>query len=163
MELNMDFVPQLPRDSDQLKQTLAKAHRNCQEMELVGLQLEEAISRLEAENRQRRRQQLERTLQKMQNPLENGFLWETRFLEKNAKIIARVKTTDHQINNLRDNHWALFLSMMLTKYLKQAMALATYEVLEDGTFYGEIPGFEGVYAIDILAALKVRRFLNLTI
>ncbi|NCR14920.1 MAG: hypothetical protein EWV49_03835 [Microcystis aeruginosa Ma_QC_Ch_20071001_S25] len=74
MELNMDFVPQLPRDSDQLKQTLAKAHRNCQEMELVGLQLEEAISRLEAENRQRRRQQLERTLQKMQNPLENGFL-----------------------------------------------------------------------------------------
>ena len=53
---------------------MAKAHRNCQEMELVGLQLEEAISRLEAENRQRRRQQLERTLQKMQNPLENGFL-----------------------------------------------------------------------------------------
>lgn len=36
--------------------------------------------------------------------------------------------------------------MMLTKYLKQAMELATYEVLEDGTFYGEIPGFEGVYA-----------------
>jgi hypothetical protein len=35
-------------------------------MELVGLQLEEAISRLEAENRQRRRQQLEN--------LENGFL-----------------------------------------------------------------------------------------
>ncbi|OPF19489.1 hypothetical protein B1L04_09350 [Microcystis aeruginosa KW] len=35
---------------------------------------------------------------------------------------------------------------MLTKYLKQAMELATYEVLEDGTFYGEIPGFEGVYA-----------------
>jgi hypothetical protein len=53
--------------------------------------------------------------------------------------------------------------MMLTKYLKQAMALATYEVLEDGTFYGEIPGFEGVYAIDILAALLGRRFLNLTI
>ena len=124
-------------------------------MELVGLQWEEAISRLEAENRQRRRQQLEN--------LENGFLWETRFLEKNAKIIARVKTTDHQIDNLRDNHRALFLSMMLTKYLKQAMELATYEVLEDGTFYGEIPGFEGVYAIDILAALKVRRFLNLTI
>ena len=62
----MDFVPQLPRYSDKLKQTLAKAHRNCQEMELVGLQLEEAISRLEAENRQRRRQQLEN--------LENGFL-----------------------------------------------------------------------------------------
>jgi hypothetical protein len=64
MELIMDFVPQLPRDSDKLKQTLAKAHRNCQEMELVGLQLEEAISRLEAENRQRRRQQIERTLER---------------------------------------------------------------------------------------------------
>lgn len=57
----MDFISQLPRNPDRLKQTLAKAHRNCQEMELVGLQLEEAISRLEAENRQRRRQQLERT------------------------------------------------------------------------------------------------------
>ncbi len=31
----MDFVPQLPRDSDQLKQTLAKAHRNCQEMDMT--------------------------------------------------------------------------------------------------------------------------------
>lgn len=41
----MDFISQLPWDSDQLKETLAKAHRNCQEMELVGLQLEEAISR----------------------------------------------------------------------------------------------------------------------
>ena len=58
----MDFVPKLPCDPDKLKQTLAKAHRNCQEMELVGLQLEEAVSRLEAENRQRRRQQLEKTL-----------------------------------------------------------------------------------------------------
>lgn len=35
---------------------------------------------------------------------------------------------------------------MLTKYLKQAMELATYEILEDGTFYGEIPGCQGVYA-----------------
>ena len=26
------------------------------------------------------------------------------------------------------------------------MALATYEILEDKTFYGEIPGFKGVYA-----------------
>ena len=35
---------------------------------------------------------------------------------------------------------------MLTQYLKQAMELATYETLEDGTIYGEIPGFQGVYA-----------------
>ncbi|MFH0801845.1 MAG: type II toxin-antitoxin system HicB family antitoxin [bacterium] len=36
---------------------------------------------------------------------------------------------------------------MLTRYLNSAMHLAKYEILtEDGTFYGEIPGFKGVYA-----------------
>ncbi len=36
---------------------------------------------------------------------------------------------------------------MLTKYLQEALRRAKYEILsDDGTFYGEIPGFEGVYA-----------------
>lgn len=35
---------------------------------------------------------------------------------------------------------------MLTKYIQTAMRRATYEILEDGTYYGEIEGFEGVYA-----------------
>ncbi|HEY3138131.1 MAG TPA: type II toxin-antitoxin system HicB family antitoxin, partial [Blastocatellia bacterium] len=36
---------------------------------------------------------------------------------------------------------------MLTKYIQAAMRQAKYEILsDDGTFYGEIPGFEGVYA-----------------
>ena len=36
---------------------------------------------------------------------------------------------------------------MLTKYLRAAMHRAKYEILaDDGTFYGEIPGFEGVYS-----------------
>ena len=36
---------------------------------------------------------------------------------------------------------------MLTKYIESAMAKAKYEILqEDNSFYGEIPGFEGVYA-----------------
>ena len=36
---------------------------------------------------------------------------------------------------------------MLTKYLRAAMAHAKYEILsDDRTFYGEIPGFNGVYA-----------------
>ncbi len=36
---------------------------------------------------------------------------------------------------------------MLTEYLHGAMRKATYEILkDDGTFYGEIPGFQGVYA-----------------
>ena len=36
---------------------------------------------------------------------------------------------------------------MLTEYLRKAMAKARYEILagEEG-FYGEIPGFQGVYA-----------------
>jgi predicted RNase H-like HicB family nuclease len=37
---------------------------------------------------------------------------------------------------------------MLTDYIRAAMRKARYEILlDDGTFYGEIPGFEGVYAI----------------
>ena len=36
---------------------------------------------------------------------------------------------------------------MLTEYLQAAMRRAKYEILsDDGSFYGEIPGFEGVYA-----------------
>jgi len=36
---------------------------------------------------------------------------------------------------------------MLTKYIQAAMRRAKYEILpDDGSFYGEIPGFQGVYA-----------------
>lgn len=36
---------------------------------------------------------------------------------------------------------------MLTSYIQGAMRQATYEILpDDGTFYGEIPGFQGVYS-----------------
>ncbi len=35
---------------------------------------------------------------------------------------------------------------MLTEYVSAAMHKATYEILPDGTFYGEIPGFQGVYS-----------------
>ena len=36
---------------------------------------------------------------------------------------------------------------MLTDYIRAAMRRARYEILEDdGTFYGEIPGFDGVWA-----------------
>ncbi len=36
---------------------------------------------------------------------------------------------------------------MLTSYLRAAMKKARYEILEDdGSYYGEIPGFAGVYA-----------------
>jgi predicted RNase H-like HicB family nuclease len=35
---------------------------------------------------------------------------------------------------------------MLTETIRAAMHRATYEILSDGTFYGEIAGFQGVYA-----------------
>jgi predicted RNase H-like HicB family nuclease len=36
---------------------------------------------------------------------------------------------------------------MLTDYIEKAMALAHYEIIEDdGYFWGEIPGFQGVWA-----------------
>ena len=36
---------------------------------------------------------------------------------------------------------------MLTRYISGAIAKAKYEILpDDGTYYGEIPGFEGIYA-----------------
>lgn len=44
---------------------------------------------------------------------------------------------------------------MLTKYIGAAMRRATYEILPDGTFYGEIPDFQGVYAnADTLEACR---------
>jgi predicted RNase H-like HicB family nuclease len=36
---------------------------------------------------------------------------------------------------------------MLTDYIQAAMRRAKYEILEDnGSFYGEIPGFQGVWS-----------------
>jgi len=36
---------------------------------------------------------------------------------------------------------------MILEYIDAAMRLAKYELLpEDGLYYGEIPGFDGVYA-----------------
>ena len=36
---------------------------------------------------------------------------------------------------------------MLSEYLSGALRKARYEILaEDGSFYGEIPGFDGLYA-----------------
>jgi hypothetical protein len=36
-------------EPEKIKQTLARAHRNCQEMELAGIQLEEVIAKLDRE------------------------------------------------------------------------------------------------------------------
>jgi predicted RNase H-like HicB family nuclease len=45
---------------------------------------------------------------------------------------------------------------MLTSYIRAAMRRAKYEILsDDGSFYGEIPGFRGVYAnADTLEACR---------
>lgn len=35
---------------------------------------------------------------------------------------------------------------MFTQYITAAMNQATYKILEDGTYYGEIPALQGVWA-----------------
>ena len=35
---------------------------------------------------------------------------------------------------------------MLISYIQNAMKLAKYEILEDGQYYGEIKGFQGLWA-----------------
>ncbi|MEH2141330.1 type II toxin-antitoxin system HicB family antitoxin [Nostoc sp.] len=35
---------------------------------------------------------------------------------------------------------------MLTNYIQAALHRASYELLDDGTFYAEIPGLQGLYA-----------------
>jgi predicted RNase H-like HicB family nuclease len=35
---------------------------------------------------------------------------------------------------------------MLTEYIAAAMHKATYKILPDGTYFGRIPGFQGVWA-----------------
>ena len=35
---------------------------------------------------------------------------------------------------------------MLTDYIAQKLTQARYKILEDGTYFGEIPGLQGVWA-----------------
>ena len=58
----MSFIPTIP-DSEKIKQALAKAHRNCQEMDLVGIQLEEVIAKLDREISTQRKQRLGKALE----------------------------------------------------------------------------------------------------
>jgi len=37
---------------------------------------------------------------------------------------------------------------MLTDYIRAAMARAKYKIIEDGTYFGEVPGLQGVWAND---------------
>ncbi|MFT5369030.1 MAG: putative RNase H-like HicB family nuclease [Candidatus Latescibacterota bacterium] len=46
---------------------------------------------------------------------------------------------------------------MLTAYIGAAMKRASYEILDDKTYYGEIPGFQGVYAhADLLENCRIQ-------
>jgi len=35
---------------------------------------------------------------------------------------------------------------MLTDYINAAMTRAKYKIIDDGTYFGEVPGLEGVWA-----------------
>jgi len=54
----MNRQPQLP-DLEKVKQTVANSRRRRLEMEVVGLELDEVIAKLEHHNRQRRLQRLQ--------------------------------------------------------------------------------------------------------
>jgi hypothetical protein len=57
----MNSIPTIP-EPEKIKQTLARAHRNCQEMELAGIYLEEVIVKIEQEILACRKQQLRKAL-----------------------------------------------------------------------------------------------------
>ena len=61
----MSFIPIIP-EPEKIKQTLARAHRNCQEMELAGIQLEEVIAKLDREILTQRKQRLGKVLDREQ-------------------------------------------------------------------------------------------------
>jgi hypothetical protein len=58
----MSSIPTLP-EPEKIKQTLARAHRNCQELELAGIQLEEVIAKLDREILTQRKQRLRKVLE----------------------------------------------------------------------------------------------------
>jgi hypothetical protein len=58
----MNSIPTIP-EPERIKQTLARAHRNCQEMELAGIYLEEVIAKIEQEVLTRRKQRLGKVLE----------------------------------------------------------------------------------------------------
>ena len=62
----MSSVPIIP-DREKIKQTLAKAHQNCQEMELAGIQLEEVSAKLEREILTQRKKRLGKVLEQEQS------------------------------------------------------------------------------------------------
>ena len=41
---------------------------------------------------------------------------------------------------------ALIECRMLSRYIREAMSRARYRILEDGSYFGEVPGLEGVWA-----------------
>jgi hypothetical protein len=53
----MNSIPTIP-EPEKIKQTLARTHRNCQEMELAGIDLEEVIVKIEQEILTRRKQKI---------------------------------------------------------------------------------------------------------
>jgi hypothetical protein len=66
LEIEMSVIPTIP-DPEKIKQTLAKAHRNCQEMELAGIQLEEVIAKLDREILTQRKKRLGKLLEQGQH------------------------------------------------------------------------------------------------
>ncbi len=76
----MSNQPPIP-NPEKVKQTVAKSRRSRLEMELVGLELEEVIAKLEHHNRQQRMKRLKQVL--------NGSTTESQTSEQNPVEVSR--------------------------------------------------------------------------
>jgi predicted RNase H-like HicB family nuclease len=50
---------------------------------------------------------------------------------------------------LSNKHYRVYWAQracLLTRYIQQAMKRAVYKILDDGQYFGEIPGLRGVWA-----------------
>jgi hypothetical protein len=59
--------------------------------------------------------------------------------------VKRIPPAQRLLRLWYNRHWRNH-PMLLTDYIQAAMRRARYEILSDGAYYGEIPGFQGVYA-----------------
>lgn len=84
--------------------------------------------------------------------------WPGAFCLGRAGVVDRWGWLDYNeavIGGAKITQFAQEENKMLTFYIQSALRTARYEILEDDTYYGEIPGFSGVYAdADTLEACR---------
>jgi hypothetical protein len=68
-------------------------------------------------------------------------------VNRHTDLRGGVKETTAYAPRLDIGAESRYNNRMLTAYIRAAMGRARYEMLpDDGSYYGEVPGFQGVYA-----------------